>query len=280
MTTLIEDYLREVEASLRVDAARKRQIVDELRTHLTEKVADMQATMPERSVFEIEQEILREFGNPRDLALAYEPEGTAVLTNAAGNIVLRVGKAVGRGARVVGRSTGTFLKWTAVALAVLLVISLGVGAWAYYEMKPYIPALIDSNDPVYEYYEICSATPCNGAAPADTFYIHPEAQSVRFDLDVHPVRVSDERADNMSTNGTVRIVVADPDGGVRYNRTFELAPLRASEHRYASSGGASYQEMSWAAVPGNWTVSYEFHDFVGSVSMTTYAVSLPFNADR
>lgn len=281
MTTLIEDYLRDVATSLRVDAARKRQIVDELRTHLTEKAAELRAADPTRSIFDVEQEVIREFGNPRDLALAYEPDGTAVLTTAAGDIVLRVGKAVGRGARAVGRSTGTFLKWTAVALAILLVISLGVGAWAYYEVKPYIPAIIDSSDPVYEYRETCSATPCNGLLPADTFYVRPEAQTVEFDLDVYRVRLSESQMENMSaTNGTVRVVVLDPAGNSRYDRTFELAAASSSEYRSGSSAGSSHQQTSWAAAPGNWTVSYEFTDFVGTISVQAYAVSLPFNGER
>ncbi|HET6404676.1 MAG TPA: hypothetical protein VFH78_08515 [Candidatus Thermoplasmatota archaeon] len=276
MTTLIENYLREVEASLRVDAARKRQIVDELRTHLTEKVADLRASHPERSAFELEQEVLHEFGNPRDLALAYQPDGSAVLTSAAGDIVLRVGHAVGRGARAVGRGTGAVLKWTAVALGILLAISLGVGAWAYYEVKPYIPSIIESSDPVYTYYESCVGTPCQGALPADTFYVRPEAQTVRFDLDVRPVRLSEEQAAAVPANGSVRVVVADPSGEVRFDRTYELSPMVEG----SAAGGRARQLLSWSAVEGNWTVAYTFTDFVGTVQAQTYAIRLPFTADR
>lgn len=266
MTTIIENYLREVEASLRVDAARKRQIVDELRTHLTEKVADMQAAQPDRSVFEIEQEILREFGNPRDLALAYEPEGTTVLTNAAGDIVLRVGKAVGRGAVAVGRNTGTFLKWTAVALGILLVISLGVGAWAYYEVKPYIPAMIESSDPVYEYYERCAATPCNGVLPADTFYVRPSAQTVKFQLSVYSVHPQDGDDDRHVGNGTLRLVVSDAEGVARLDRVLNL-----------TNEGYLHHEVSWASAEGNWTVAYEYTDFVGAIDVQAYAITMPLN---
>lgn len=274
MTTIIEDYLREVEASLRVDATRKRQIVDELRSHLSDKVAEMRAAQPERSIFEVEQEVLREFGNPRDLALAYEPDGTAVLTSAAGNIVLRVGKAVGRGAAAVGRGTGRAIKWIAVAIGVLLVISLGVGAWAYYEVKPHLAEIIESTEPVYRYYESCPDVPCSGASDADIFYVAPDARYVRFDLDVYRGHVHlDEGETREIPNGTLRIVVLDPEGAARYDRTFNATPS-VSGGSYGAGGGWSGladQELSWAPMAGNWSVQYTFHDFLGSIGVRAYA---------
>lgn len=261
MTNLIEDYLREVETSLRVDAARKRQIVDELRTHLTEKVDDLHAATPARSRFDIEQEVLREFGNPRDLALAYEPDGTAVLRSAAGDVVVRLGRA----AKAVGRGTGTFLKWTAVALAVLLVVALGVGAWAYYEVKPYIPGMIESSQPVYQYFERCVETPCSGAPPPDSFYVRPEASMVRFDLNIYSVHPKGDR-DGHIGNGTLRILVSDPAGAALFDRTFNVTNEAGFHH-----------ETSWAAQPGNWSVAYTLMDFVGAFDVEAYAVSLPFD---
>jgi hypothetical protein len=264
MTHLIDDYLREVETSLRVDAARKRQIVDELRTHLTEKADEVSAADPERPRAQIEQEMLREFGNPRDLALAYEPEGTAVLTNQAGEIVLRLGKAVGRGAAAVGRGSARALKWVAIALAALLVVALGVGAWAYYEVKPFIPAIIEQSEPTYQYFERCVATPCSGAAPADTFYVRGEATTVRLDLNVYSVHTEDDW-DRHVGNGSVRIVVTDPAGEVRYDRSLNV-----------TEEGATFYETSWTAVEGNWTIAYSFDAFVGAIDVETYAIGFPW----
>lgn len=262
--TLIEDYLRRVESTLRADADRKRQIVDELRTHLLEKVDDVHAAAPERSRHEVEQEVLREFGDPRDLALAYAPEGTAVLTNKAGEIVLQLGKAVGRGAVAVGRSSGRILKWTAVALAGLLVIALGVGAWAYYEVKPYIPTIIEQSEPVYQYFERCADTPCSGTASPDSFYVRPEAKTVRFDIDIYSVH-RDAEWDRHFGNGTLAVTILDPDGVARYDRVHNLTDERAS-----------YFETSWAAVPGNWTVTYTFDGFVGAIDVEAYAIGFPW----
>lgn len=264
MTRLIDDYLRDVENSLRVDAHRRRQIVDELRSHLTEKADELAGEDPLRSRFDIEQDVLRQFGNPRDLALAYEPEGAAVLTNAAGDIVLRLGKAVGRGAAAVGRSTGTFLKWTAVALGVLLILSIGVGAWAYYEVKPYIPSIIEQSEPTYQYYERCADTPCSGAPPPDTFFVRPDAQSVRFDLNTYSVRSSNDR-DLRLGNGTLHVVVTDPLGNVRFDRSFNM-----------TDDASVHQEVSWAAEAGNWTIAYRFDGFLGAIDVQTYALGFPW----
>ncbi|HUR68000.1 MAG TPA: hypothetical protein VM370_02050 [Candidatus Thermoplasmatota archaeon] len=261
---MIDEYLREVESSLRVDAARKRQIVDELRSHLTEKVDELQAAEPMRARADIEQMVLRDFGDPRDLALAYEPEGGAVLMNSAGEIVLRFGKAFGRGAVAAGRGAGKALKWVAIGLAGLLIISVGVGAWAYHEVKPYIPSIIEQSEPAYQFSQSCHETPCNGVVPTDAFYVHPEARKVRFDLEVWPVHDDDG---NHVGNGTIRVTVTDNNGTLRFDRTFN------------GTDGYFSEETSWAAGAGNWTLSYAYEGFRGSVSVQAYAISVPWGDD-
>lgn len=262
MSALIEDYLREVSASLRVDATRKRQIVDELRTHLTERVAEDVAASPERPRDEVEREVLRDFGNPRDLALAYEPDGGApVLLNQSGDIVLRLGRASARAAKAVGRGTTKVLKVTAIALAVLLVVALGVGAWAYYEIKPYIPTIIESQEPVYSYYESCTTT-CSGLYPADTFHVREGAETVRFDLRVR--YDNDWETDEHRGAGNVTVKLLDPAGVARYERTLAVTNETWVHH-----------EASWGAMPGNWSATYEFDAFVGTIEVETYAYGFP-----
>lgn len=275
MTRAIDDYLREVETSLRVDASRKRQLVDELRTHLAERVEDVAREDPARPLLEVQQEVLREFGNPRELALAYEPEGAAVLTNSAGEIVLRLTQAVGRGAAVVGRGavvvgrgTGKALKWLAISLAALLVVAIGVGAWAFYEVKPFIPAILEQSEPAYQYYERCAATPCSGTPAADMFFVRPEAKTVRLDLNVQSTYADHDRAAHVG-NGTIRITITDPLGEVRLDRAINL-----------SSDASTRYETSWSAMAGNWTVAYAFDTFVGVVDVETYAISFPWGEER
>lgn len=258
MTGIIEDYLREVESSLRVDRARRQQIVDELRAHLHEQAADLRRQRPELPETDVAREVLASFGNPRDLALAYEPEGAAVLRNRAGEVVLRLGDAFGRGARAAARGTGVVLKWFAVAVSALLVLAVGLGVWAFYEVRPVVETLVEQSMPAYVYREECGGTPCSGALPGDRFYVAPDAKQVRLDVDVHPPW-------DGSANGTgaVRVWVVDPAGATVYDRTFAVRP----------DGSASH-EMRLAPVEGNWTIAYEYDGFRGVVQVEAYATSL------
>lgn len=258
MTGIIEDYLREVEASLRVDRARKRQIVDELRAHLREKAADLQRQRPGAPRGDVEREVLADFGNPRDLALAYEPEGMAVLRNRAGDVVLRLGDAVGRGARAAARGTGVVVKWFAVAASALLVVAIGLGVWAFYEVRPVVQALVDEGMPAYQYYEECRGAPCDAAMPGDRFHVDAGSRLVRFDVDVHP-----PWGDASNASGTVRVWVLDPRGEAVYDRTFALSP-----------GSAAGHEMRLSPVEGNWTVGYSYEGFRGVVRVEAHVTSL------
>lgn len=263
MTNLIEDYLRQVEASLRAESPRRRQIVDELRSHLRDKVGDLQRERPDRPVEEVEREVLNGLGSARDLALAYEPEGVAVLKNKAGDTVVRVGSAVGRGARAVGRGTGRALRWLAIAVAFLLVLGTGVAIWAYYEFKPYITALAEESDPVYDHAETCSGTPCSGVIPGDTFFVGAHAAEVKLDLDIWPEW--DGRDHRYVGGGSVTLRVLDPSGVARFNDTFHMTNATEVSKR-----------TTWAAVAGNWTVEYELRDFVGALDLEMYAVAKPW----
>lgn len=254
--SIVEDYLREFESSLRVEPARRRQIVDELRSHVQEKVSDLARTSDAARV-DLERAVLADLGSPRDLALAYEPEGHAVLKNQAGEVVLRLGGAVGRGARAVGRGMGAFLKWAAVAMGILLVIAIGVGVWAFYEVRPVLQEMAAGASPIYDYGESCEGTPCNGQVPGDRFYVPENTTSLRFHLEAYgPWR------DDANATGTVRVVVQDPQGNVAYNRTLTL-----------SEDSSSSATAQWAPTPGNWTVSYEFDAFRGRVEARAYASS-------
>lgn len=266
MTSILDDYLREVEATLRVEPERKRQIVDELRSHLAEKVEELRRGQPERGLAEIEREVVNDFGSPRELALAYHPEGP-VLQNSAGDVVLRLGQAVGRGTvavgRAVGRGTGLFLKWLAIAVAALLVIAIGLGIWAFYELRPVAEAIADQSQPIYSYYEGCEGTPCNGAFGNESFYVVPEARAVHFDI-----RVGHPWEDGPNATGSVHVTVRDPSGEIKYDRLVMM-----------NNETSFHQELRWAGTAGNWTVAYEFTEFLGVIDVETYAWSTLWRND-
>lgn len=264
MTDIIEDYLREIESRLE-DADRKSQIVSEIRSHLREKVYEVQAADPSRSQEEVAREVIADFGNPHDLALAYGPGGTPVLKSAStGETVMRFGRAVGRG-------TKAFLKGVAITALVLLLVAAGVGAWAYYELKP----TLEKNFPytVFESYESCYHENCTAPATARTFYVHPEAREVRLALSLDRPHLVDgklsyyywsEKNVTLAAYGTALVLVKDPTGHVLYDRTFSPA------------GGDDVREtMKWAPLAGNWTIEVEFVDFRGDLSVDVAAIGLP-----
>lgn len=267
MTSIIEDYLRQVEASLRADPDRKRPILDELRGHILDKVDDLARADPLRPREDIERDVLHDFGSPRDLALGYEPEGH-LLRNQAGEIVLRFGEAVGRGTRLVvtdigpraakavGRGTGRVLKWFAIGVSALLVLAVALGIWAFYEVRPVVETLVEQSQPAYDYHESCPATPCNGALPGQVFYVSPDARQVRIEVDAY-------HWGSDPANGTVRVMVTDPEGATRLDRVFTVTNQSHAGH-----------EARWAPMAGNWTVAYEFADFRGTIRVQTYATSV------
>lgn len=251
MANLIEDYLREVSATLRVAPDRKRQILDELRTHLREKLDDERSQDPDAPVGDVERRVLADFGSPRDLALAYEPEGQVVLKNSAGDIVLRVGRAVGRG-------TGRVVKWTAITLAALLVIAIGVGIWAFYEVRPLVETMASQAMPVYDYEETCPQTPCNGANGRDIFFVGNNTKEVRLTVNVAP-----PWRDEGNGTGRVYVVLFDPAHARVFERNFTVTN--------ESSGS---REIRFASFPGNWTVEVEYFEFRGEVRVEAYAYAL------
>lgn len=118
MTDLIEDYLHKVEQVLGGDPAWRAEIVGELRSHLREKVADLARANPDWETEGIHREVIRDFGSPKDLALAYAPEtGTVVRSRATGEVMLRipataakVGHAIGKGTKRAAENTSAFFR--------------------------------------------------------------------------------------------------------------------------------------------------------------------------
>lgn len=248
MTRIVEDYLREVEAALKTDGATKRQIVSELRAHIQEKMGDVSREMPGATPDEVARTVLRDFGNPRDLAVAYEPRET-VIRKSTGEVILRIGRAVGRG-------TKSFLKWTAIAIAFLLVLATGIGIWAWYEVKP----IVEKNAPysVYSYDEQCELSSCSSTPVEQSFFIHSGAREVRMDVHVTHDYVS---------VGAVKITVKDPSGTVKYDKTFT-----------SSSGRTASQEVAWGPAVGDWHITYQFTGFDGNVGIRIYTLGLPEDA--
>ncbi len=250
MNDIIDAYLREVETRLRGERADKRAIVQELRSHLVDRVTGLMAEDPGISEEEAARQAVRAFGDPAELALSYGPSGPE-LSSASGETVLRIGRAVGRG-------TGKVLKGVGIGLLALLVVVSALGIWAFYEVRPYVEDIVERNAErsVYSFHTSCKDAPCTEEQRSQTFYIHPSARSVQLDL-----RAWDTRDD--VSQGSLEVRVTTPDGTLAYNRTLQL------DGRSSLS-----EEASWAPLSGNWTVDVRVSDLVGTVSVHVEAVGM------
>ena len=244
MTRIIDDYLREVETHLQVGPSQRERILDELRGHLFEKVEDLRNREPALSTEDAERRAINDFGSPHELALSFDVGGPTLETK-AGKTVVRMGRAVGRG-------TGRILKFIAISVAVLLVLSIGVGIWAFYEVRPYVEDIIrrESSEELYAFHQHC-ASPCDGQTFTQSFYVPSGAHDVR-------AYVASWTPTGGVANGSVDIRILDPDGNEQYNRS-----LPASEE--------NYETLSWQTLPGTWQVRIGFEGFSGVIDLEVHA---------
>lgn len=260
MSDIVENYLQRLHARLRGDAEQKTAIVNELRAHIEEKIADSWRERPELTREEVAREVLNDLGDADTLAVAYSPQGME-LRDRAGEVVVSVGRAVGRGAVAVGRGAVPVVKWLAISLAAFIVLAVGVGIWAFYEVRPYVEDLVEKNAPYPLYSLSCASQGCSADPAGQAFFVHPDAREVRLD-----VSLWDDRDDR--GNGSVHVTLLEPDGMARFDRTFT-----------AHDDGYSGEEVTFAAVPGDWTVRVDFGPtFQGRLDVEVYAIGLPKEA--
>lgn len=248
MSKVIDEYLAEVGRSVRVEPARRRAIVAELRAHLVDKMRDEKRRFPARSDDEIARAVVADFGDPRELAVAYDGSGAALVQRVStGEVVLRVGRAAGRGMKAVA-------KWFAIVVACLLVLAIALGGWVYYEVKPIVAE--NTPYPIYSTSKSCKISDCASLSEAQRFHVHENAREVRMSLKV----------DAEKGLGNVNIVVKDPAGRVKYDQSF------------ASSGTSAQrttEHLTWGPEPGEWSIAYRYMAFQGNVSVEIFAVGLP-----
>jgi hypothetical protein len=243
MGKLTDDYLGQVERSLETDPSTRDQVIQELRGAMDEKLGALARERPEAPIEDLEKEILNDFGSPTDLALAYGPEGVH-LRRASGEIALKLGRAVGRG-------TKQIIKWGAIVGAVALLLGIGLGIWAFYEAAPYVEGIVERQvyREAYSVQEFCSPDACNGQRGPQSFALTDGARQVRLDVDID--------ADHAGrAGGSVEVLFLDPTGQTKYARTFNL-----------TSDAFYREELRWEPVEGEYTVSIEYHDFVGEFGL-------------
>lgn len=239
MTDIIDGYLEEVTRSLRARPSEREKIERELRSHLLHQLSEYREQDPEASDEEIQRQVVQEFGNPRDLALAYTDEG-AEIRDPAGETLLRIGRAVGRGTR-------TALKWMGIGALALLLIVGSLGVWAFYEARPVILDIVSNyvENEAFNYQERCGPSPCTVAPPTQTFHVPEGVREVKLDIDLLDTRRSE-------LSGQAVVQLSDPNGEVVFQRVFDV------DGRTQASVATEL-----APVAGNWTIEMELSEFTG-----------------
>lgn len=276
-------FLREVDSHLTLDPAERKQVLGELRSHLAETASEMQIVDPDRSVDDIQAQVVDDFGAPADLALAYNPRGSVVLTDASGATVLtfsaavtKAGKmagevarsgarAVGRGAEAVGRSAGAVgrgagraVKIGFLSFVVLLGVALLSGTIVAVVLFDDIRDIVESNvdEHLYSSSVDCRNLNCSGARGSTSFYLFEGAKGLTYDFDLH--------AAEANATGTALLQIYDPSGRLVLNRTFDAT----GEHRNIERG-------DFQPAPGYWEVRLVFAGYNGQASIDVWATGLP-----
>lgn len=238
---IIEDYLREVERHL-APGSDKASILQELRAHLGDKAADIRAQDPDVSPWDAERRAINSFGAPREVAAGY---GALAQEPRRAEVALALGRGLARG-------TGKVVKGIAIAIAFLLVFGAAVAYVAWHEAKPVLESQMPRD--VYAHHDRC-ATPCNQTASERVFTVYNGTRELHF-----AVQTLIE-----APQGSVRVVLRDPEGNVRYERTL-----------VAESLDQSFSERtSLPVLLGDWRVTTELAGFSGWLHLDVDGVGVP-----
>lgn len=150
----------------------------------------------------------------------------------------------------------TFFKWTGIVLASLIILTVAVAAWGYYDVYPreIEREREDGNWQAYYNSHACSATTCTATPVTETFFIHGNAKTVNLHL----------AGAQGSASGGLRITLTSPAGEAKYDRTFT-----------GPAGQAFNDQATLAPVVGDWTVTYTYAAFYGSSMVRVTTIGRP-----
>lgn len=250
MNNLIEGYLQEVRRRLPANVD-KDAIIAELRTHLEDRVHERAAVEPGAEGPDREAAILavlHDFGDPADLALAYDDE-SPVLRRTSGDVALRLTKDVARGAGRAVAGAGRVLRPVIVTLLIVTGSLVGIALVAGIVLFDDIRDLAERHapEPVYDHHRHCDFV-C-AETISESFYVGQGAREVRLGTDVS------------AEAGSLRVVIRDPTGATRLDRTY---------------GPGDDIRLDHTAEPrtGTWTATLTYTDFTGRASVDAWTLGL------
>lgn len=238
---ILDDYLAAVQRQLGFLPRRQRaEVLRDVRSHLEEKVRELRQADSRLSADEATLQATHDFGEPADLGVAYGASG-GVVRKSTGEVLLRV-------AALTGKAAGGVLKWTLIAVLVVLGLAVAVGIAVLFVAGGVLVAYQDEiaasvPRPIYTYSAEWAAPEFQAATRTDAFQVSTDATG--FDL---LIGVGQE-------NGCLALTVTAPDGSQAYSN---------------GQGCQDTAQQLHFAQQGTWRIQYTFAAFTGSVDVTAF----------
>ena len=242
---ILDDYLDALKLQLRhLPLSQQRQVLAEVRAHLEQDIDGRLAEDKRLSKDEAALQATHGFGDPKDIGVAYGANG-GLVRKSTGEVLLHVAVLTGRG---VARTVRTTVKWTGIALLVILVLATAAAIAAAFIasdlIQEYKDEIVESIPrPVYGYQGNWSLPDAQASMRTDTFQVSTDARGFDLRFDVQP------------THGCLQLVVTAPDGSVAYQ---------------SGQGCSAYTHQMHGAQQGSWRIQYTFLAFTGRVNAEAY----------
>lgn len=233
----LDDYQQRLTAALpNLPADERQAVVEEVMSHLDQQVADL--VSHGKAHADAVAEAIHRFGSPDEIAAGYDA-GSGEVRPPAGDVVLRVAKATGRGAgqaaAFVGRGIGGVARFVAIIVLVSLVVAGGVAVTAVAladEWLPFVEARIEENaDHDLYHRSLVGIVDRN-----DTFYAPSDISRISLSVWTY------------DATGCFDITIRDPQGTAVHTATV---------------CDDSSLSTTLPPVTGMWTIDYDAGDFAG-----------------
>jgi hypothetical protein len=255
--SIMSDYTRDIRKGLaHMDVRERDAVLKEIRVHLGEAVAQLQAEDPKLSPDEAAIKATYAFGNPRDIGVAYGGDnGIGVINRTTGDRLLEVAIVTGRVAGTVAVTTGRgikgVLKWAGISIAAILgitvVLLLGTLVFAGGVIDTFQDDIRENTPrPLYQYSGSWGVTEPHTETRTDSFQIREGVRDFIIEFNIRP---------------------DDGGGCTRITLTAEGSTTPAYD---SGTGCGETSQTLTLSDKGTWTIQYTYVAYVGSVSVGAY----------
>ncbi len=240
---ILDDYLDALRLQLRhLPLDEQRAVLRQVREHLEEDIRGRREEDKRLSADEAALQATHGFGDPQDLGVAYGARG-GVVRKSTGEVLLHVAVLAGRG---VARTVGKTVKWTAIAVAFLLLLGALVFVALAIVYQPTIDRGFDEATDYTDRVLVQRSESHDGDTTVftDSFSITERTVSSDFQLRVTPVS---------DATGCAAIIITGPGNSKVYDST---GNCEAQDYRTSFT------------VPGSYTIEYRLVNFAGILTVS------------